>query len=327
MNCPLVSVIIPTANRPHYLPRSVESALAGMVPGEVEVIVVPNGPDQSWKKSLKAFTANPQVTVSPIEQFHACSARNHGLSLATGVFVRFLDDDDYLYPKTAIKQYEMAQESNADICSGAVDIVNESGQILRIWPQPKTLDFIVATLTPERVTQPTAHVFRRSFLTNQRWDENISIRQDTDWMMRLCHNSEVCWVRFDKSVGAWLQHNEIRVSRGTDPGSAALKNTAEDILHIVNQIQVHGKLTLERKTAAANGLWSSVQKGFVYDPFYWIGIAKKARNLARNSKPPSKIYHLKITKKIDPIFIVFLISPARWIYLRFIRLWKFFSNL
>lgn len=39
---PLISAVIPTANRPRYLPRAVDSALAGMNPGDVEVLVIPN---------------------------------------------------------------------------------------------------------------------------------------------------------------------------------------------------------------------------------------------------------------------------------------------
>lgn len=48
---PLISAIIPTANWPHDLPRALESALTVMPPGEVEVIVVPNDLDESWRGS------------------------------------------------------------------------------------------------------------------------------------------------------------------------------------------------------------------------------------------------------------------------------------
>jgi glycosyltransferase involved in cell wall biosynthesis len=41
----LVSVIIPTANRPHLVVRSVQSALAQTIQN-IEVIVVIDGPDE-----------------------------------------------------------------------------------------------------------------------------------------------------------------------------------------------------------------------------------------------------------------------------------------
>lgn len=313
---PLVSVIIPTANRPQYLPRAVQSALAGMKPGEVEVIVVPNGTDQSWRKSLKPFLMDQRVVVSAIERGHACAARNHGLSIARGQFVRFLDDDDYLYPEAAAEQYSVALAGNADICSGAVDIVNEAGHLLRVWLQPRTSDFVVSTLTAERVTQPTAHVFQRIFLENQCWDETLSIRQDTDWMIRLCYQSEINWVRLDQPMGVWVQHDGGRISRGTDPGQAALQHTAENILSVIDTLQSQHSLSFSRMVAASDGLWSAVQKGFLYEPRYWIAIAKKARALAPNRKPPSGIYHLLLLRRLNPLLIIAAIAPVRWIYLR-----------
>ncbi len=108
---PLVSIIIPTHNRPHFLPRAVDSALAGMPAGEVEVIVVPNGPDESWKQSLLPYKHNSSVRVIPITAANANIARNTGLAAANGEFVRFLDDDDYLIPEGAVKQYALIKES------------------------------------------------------------------------------------------------------------------------------------------------------------------------------------------------------------------------
>jgi len=108
---PLISVIIPTVNRPRWLPRAVDSALAGMKSGEVEVIVVPNGPDKSWRESLQPYEGNKYVRVFPIPEPNANIARNAGLAVSTGAFVRFLDDDDYLIPEGANKQYELIQTS------------------------------------------------------------------------------------------------------------------------------------------------------------------------------------------------------------------------
>ena len=93
---PLLSIIIPTYNRPQFIRRAVESALRSEPNGDVEIIIVPNGGDDTWKKSLADFLHNPKILVSPIEKGHANAARNHGLKLAKGKYIRFLDDDDFL---------------------------------------------------------------------------------------------------------------------------------------------------------------------------------------------------------------------------------------
>src|SRR5690348_7668220 len=97
---PLVSVIVPTRRRPKFLPIAVRSALEGMG-NEVEVIVVPNGDDDSWKQSMAAFNADGRVRIRSIAEADANLARNHGMSMARGKYLRFLDDDDYLLPAAA----------------------------------------------------------------------------------------------------------------------------------------------------------------------------------------------------------------------------------
>src|SRR3546814_8013731 len=58
---PLLSVIIPTYKRPQYLPRAINSAVQAAPDGDVEVIVVPNGPDDSWKNVAKKYQSEPRV--------------------------------------------------------------------------------------------------------------------------------------------------------------------------------------------------------------------------------------------------------------------------
>src|SRR5690606_8142876 len=104
------------------------------------------------------------------------------------------------YPEAAIDQCELLNTSEADVCSGAVDQIDESGRHLRRLTQPATTDLVVATLTPSRNTLPTAHVFRRRAVESLRWDEALCVRQDTDWMMRLCAANELRWLRIDSTV-------------------------------------------------------------------------------------------------------------------------------
>ena len=312
---PLVSVIIPTANRPHFLPRAVESALAGLPPGEGDVIVVPNGPDQAWVQTRGELAGNAHVRFEPIETGHACAARNHGLSLARGKLIRFLDDDDYLYPDVALTQYRLMESSEADICSAGVDVVDAAGRLLKVLQQPATDDLVAATLSPSRMTAVHSHVFRRQTIQDYRWNEDLAVRQDTDWMMRLCVHEGLSWVRMEGAVGAYVQHQSARVSRGTDPGPKALRDTAEGILRVVRALDQRGEMNLERRVAAADGLWSALQKGFMYEPHYWMRVAQEARGLAEGRRPPSRIYHSIFTRWIDPLWLTAALAPVRLSYM------------
>lgn len=323
---PLVSVIIPTANRPHYLPRAVESALAGMQPGEVEVIVVPNGPDESWKHSLQRFSRKPYVRVIPIFDGNANLARNAGITAACGKFVRFLDDDDYLYPNAAVEQYKILEKSDVDVVSGNVDLVDETGMHLDIWVQPDTEDFCVAILGPWRACQPTAHVFRKEVVwRSTKWDPSVTLRQDVHWLFDLCVSGDLKWQRLNKSVGAWVQHRNARVSLASaaKTSSSGLtiparyrdrdKATVEILLSAYNRLAEQDRLTPARQEAVALGLWGCVHSSFFMNPIDWTQVAKTALKIYPGSRPIQPIYAWPGFRHLSPIAIQWLLLPKRWL--------------
>jgi len=250
---PIISVVIPTANRPHWLPRAVDSALAGMKPGEVEVIVVPNGPDDSWRETLRPYVDNRAVRVVFVRESNANIARNIGLAESKGKFVRFLDDDDYLIPEGAIKQYELIQTSGADLVSGSVQLVDVVGRCYDIWHQPDIEDFCVAVVGPWRVCLPVAHVYRRSILNNARWNPETAVRQDVEWLFDLCAAMELRWEKTDDVVGVWQHHWGQRVTSSNNFKKIRNKMTAPMLIRTRESLQKAGHLNELRQRAIAIG--------------------------------------------------------------------------
>ena len=209
---PLVSVVIPTFSRPQFLSRAINSALKGMDKKDIEVIVVPNGPDRSWQDTLTVFNNHPQIRIAPIEKAHANAARNHGLKLANGKYIRFLDDDDYLIVSGAIKQYQLLEDSQAECCSGLLLSADINGSVLGQISFPETDDFVCACLSVSGFTLPVGNVFLRSALHQTLWDEKIDRQQDNAWMMRLAGLKEWNWIHYNEPVGVWFQHSGHRTS-------------------------------------------------------------------------------------------------------------------
>src|SRR5690242_20704176 len=89
-----VSLIIPTFNRPHLLPRAVASALrAG---SDVEVIVVD---DASQDDTASVCRKLRNIEYVRLERNQGVAgARNAGLLASTSEYVAFLDDDDLRLP-------------------------------------------------------------------------------------------------------------------------------------------------------------------------------------------------------------------------------------
>ena len=307
---PLISVIIPTSNRPTYLRRAVESALKGMAINDVEVIVVPNGPDTSWKETLQPYLESKTVRILPIETANANIARNKGLTEAKGKYVRFLDDDDYLISENAIKQYTLIQQIDADIVSGGITLVDEHGKDLAIRMQPLTEDFCTALLGPRRICIPLVHIYRRSILKDLEWNPFTTIRQDVEWQLNLCAQSELKWAKIDEVVGAWQQHWGQRIST-SKCFQEAQEETVEMFLRLYKELESQKRLNTNRKNALAKGLWGCIHRTFMLKPSYWTSIAQVAKNIDPTARPIQPIYNFPYLRKVDPLIFQWFFLPKR----------------
>jgi glycosyltransferase involved in cell wall biosynthesis len=92
---PRVSVIIPCYNAERYVCATIETVFAQGEP-DIEIIVVDDGSkDRSVELVRAAF---PTVRVVEQPNQGVAAARNHGLRLATGEWIAFLDADDIWLP-------------------------------------------------------------------------------------------------------------------------------------------------------------------------------------------------------------------------------------
>lgn len=95
----LISVILPVYNMEKYLSAAICSALEQTYT-PVEVIVVDDGSNDRSASAAKKHL--PEIVYSYQENQGLGAARNHGLSLAQGEYLAFLDADD-VWPKTRLE--------------------------------------------------------------------------------------------------------------------------------------------------------------------------------------------------------------------------------
>ncbi len=109
----LVSVIIPTYNRPNYLREAVDSVFAQTYPW-VEILVIDDGSADggaATKSALKPYLS-PDPRLSKVTYLYQkngglVSAVNRGLALARGEYIQRLDDDDRLLPEKIARSVEL----------------------------------------------------------------------------------------------------------------------------------------------------------------------------------------------------------------------------
>lgn len=308
---PMLSVIIPTHKRPQFLQRAINSALQAAPDGDVEVLVVPNGPDESWKSVAKQLKQDARVQWHPIDKANANVARNHGISLIRGRYVRFLDDDDYFLPGSA-DQVKHAYVENVEICSAPVDLVSANGSLLNTMYLPRHRDFVTGILSPERKTGLQFHLYKASAISAYRFHEGVLIGQDTHWTHALCQAKDWSWSTIDSSACTWVQHSSTQTSSKLD-ASGHLKLQEQMLWESIIKLDASMRLDLHRKSAAAQGMWHLIHSGFFLSPGHWLPILQKTRDKFPSTYPEIGLYQYKLGKLIPPELVELMMLPKRWI--------------
>ncbi|GAB4187199.1 MAG: glycosyltransferase [Coleofasciculaceae cyanobacterium] len=189
MSNPLLSIIIPTRDRPHLLPRAVNSALVQTM-DDFEVIVV----DDASAEPV-SLPPHSRLRVIRLSQSRGgAAARNVGTEAALGRWIAYLDDDDRLLPHMATTSLEALEQavlpSPVGVISG-IETVNERGQVTetRLPPpaRPRGAHFSLEELEPGHSynTKQTLVVEREIIRQIGGWDETFRSRVHSELFLRL----------------------------------------------------------------------------------------------------------------------------------------------
>lgn len=121
MNKQTVSVIVPIYNAEKTLTRCLQSIL-NQTYKQLEIILVDDGSIDSTYKICQSFAQKDQrITVVQQANRGPAAARNHGLTLATGSFIQFVDADDFMEENMTERLLSLLKQADLAICSYRVD--------------------------------------------------------------------------------------------------------------------------------------------------------------------------------------------------------------
>ena len=110
-----ISIIVPVYKTEPYLARCVESILTQTFT-DWELILVDDGSPDRCPEMCDAYaTEDKRIKVIHKENGGLSDARNHGLDVATGDYILFVDSDDYIHPHMLQAMSRLATAEDADI--------------------------------------------------------------------------------------------------------------------------------------------------------------------------------------------------------------------
>lgn len=189
MQSKLVSVIIPVYNAEDFISECIQSIL-NQTYRNIEIIVINDGSTDFTFEIINSFT-DPRLILVSQENKGCSAAKNHGLRIAKGDFIQYLDADDYLSLDKIEKQVEklIANDSNTAVCKTI--IVSDNKKINGLEIDTNLIqncvngkDFLLNLLGlngKPGMVQPNAYLISRNIANKiGEWNEEISPSPDED---------------------------------------------------------------------------------------------------------------------------------------------------
>lgn len=196
---PLVSVVVPVYNTPEGPLRRCFRSLLAQDYRNIEFIVVDDGSDEDCVAVLNEVLAS-ESRARIIAGGHkgVSHARNVGMEAAEGEWVAFSDADDEVEPSFVSEALKVAFAEGVDFVCGSVDwlfqgnVPDEStfSRVYCVVDEPRCLasasmqmlgnvKYKYLTLPDFKGRGPVAKLYKKSLLTDLRFDERIPIGEDT----------------------------------------------------------------------------------------------------------------------------------------------------
>ena len=187
---PLVSIIIPCYNAAPWLAETLDSALK-QTWSATEILLINDGSTDDSLVVAQQF-ASRGVRIIDQPNRGASAARNHGLRVARGEFIQFLDADDLLSADKIARQIELLRSrptgTLASCAWGRFSANAASAQFTdtSVFQDFSAGDFLVLAGATGAMMHPSAWLVPRAVADRAGpWDESLSLNDDGEYFCRV----------------------------------------------------------------------------------------------------------------------------------------------
>jgi len=202
----LVTIYIPTHNRPSLVKRAIQSVL-NQTYNRIELIVCDDGSDWDSYEEVRTLIKNVGGHYIRIDSASgACAARNKAIKAATGEYITGLDDDDEMLPEHVENLVENYNPDFSFVCAGYLTVNNGRYKPQRFqYGRIDLHKLLHSNCVGNQVLTET-----KKMLEIDGFDENMPAMQDYDAWIRLLQ-------RFGEALKlrkyTYLQHTDHEQGR------------------------------------------------------------------------------------------------------------------
>ena len=189
---PLISVIVPVYNVEDYLAACINS-ISTQSYSNLEILLIDDGStDRSGDMCDSLALSDSRIQVLHKTNGGLSDARNHGIDIATGSFIVFVDSDDTISPDAISTLYSLAAEHNADIAMASFHTRrNNSGTTVAMTG----IDAAKSMLYQDTIdASACGKLFSINLFKKARFTKGI-FYEDLDFMMKVVPSiSKAVWI-------------------------------------------------------------------------------------------------------------------------------------
>lgn len=197
---PLVSVVIPTYNRIHTLPASVDSVLKQTYEN-LELIIMDDGSTDGTEEYIKGI-ADERVRYRKAEKnMGPSAARNMGAELAKGEYLAFQDSDDEWMPDKLEKQMKLILDNRELSFVYSEFGLYRNEELLAVIPsrnipyEEKQGSLFSYLLLYPLISTQTILIRTKDFIEAGGFNETLKAYEDFEFTMRFSQNHKIGFVQ------------------------------------------------------------------------------------------------------------------------------------
>ena len=192
----LISIVVPVYNGEKYLTKCLDS-LKKQSYKSLEIIIVNDGSVDNSELICKKYCENDSRFKYIFQKNSGVSsARNNGIKNANGLYIGFVDSDDWIEHDMYESLYELIKDTNADIAVNSIIFYNEGG-IVNFQDDNETITYSSCDAIKEMYKgtkfagQLWNKLYKKNLFDDYKIPEDIFIYEDMVTVCKLFEKSKL----------------------------------------------------------------------------------------------------------------------------------------
>lgn len=277
-----ISVIVPAYNAEPFLERCI-SSICGQTYENLEILIVSNGStDRTVELAEQMAAKDSRIRVIYGENEGVSVSRNVAMEQATGIYLTFVDADDFLLPDMIETLYEVAKKQNCDVVGCGFTVTDGSNEAESQSAQKQRNTSAVQVFSgtefiTERIfdgdSRCWSKLYSRAAVGETRYKQGLTIGEDMLFVLNVMQKdirvanldySGYCYYRNPNgAMETAFKASYMDQIRCWQEAKKQVQPASRELTDKINRVILIGVMLVAGKLAMAKGLQKDEKKAYL----------------------------------------------------------------